>query len=119
MNEANQKLFEENILNREFIISYAIDHGDIRTSVYKGFKFILFKNDYYHGPLKATKDGQVYEGTWRANEDYGKLTISLPGYPEEFKFLTRDWRFLSKKIPVLKLSPWGEDESIIIHLTRK
>ena len=119
MNSANEKLFEETILNSDFVVSYANDHGTILTSNYSGYVFVLLKTDNYHGPLKVSKNGQVYEGSWSAGEDYGKLTISLPSTSEEFKFLSRAWRFTSKKLPVLKLAPWGEGDGIAVNMTRQ
>lgn len=119
MNAANEKLFEETILNSDFVVSYANDDGTILTSNYSGYVFVLRKTDNYHGPMKVSKNGQVYEGSWSANEDYGKLTITLPSLPVEFKFLSRAWRFTSKKLPVLKLAPWGQGDGISVDMTRQ
>ena len=64
---ASEKLFEENILNRDFIISHANDLNSELTANYTGYVFVLLKIDYYHGPLMVSKGGQVYEGSWTAN----------------------------------------------------
>lgn len=114
-----QQYFEQNVLNRNFVITLANDHDQDITTQYEGYVFRLLKNDFYHGVLKVTKGSDVYEGTWRCNEDYGKLTIALPDPPEEFAFLVRDWRFTSKDLPVLKFAPWGFDESTVLNLTRQ
>lgn len=114
-----QQFFETNILNRDYIVSLAKDaSGDI-TGEYEGYVFRLLKTDYYHGTLKVTKDGTVYEGTWRCDNDYGKLTIDLPASPGVFAFLTGDWRFLKKDIPTLQLAPWGSADQVQLNMTQK
>ncbi len=114
-----EKLFEKNLLNQNFVVSYADNNGTILTNNYTGYIFILSKIDYYHGPMKATKDGISYSGTWSANDDYGKLIITLPDIPVELKFLSRAWRFKSKSLTLLKLAPWGEGEGINVHLSKE
>lgn len=119
MGNAQEKLFEETILNKNFIVSYADDNGTVLTDDYSGYIFILSKIDYYHGPMKAIKDGITYPGTWSSNDDYGKLTITFPNTPAELKFLSREWRFKSKSMTLLKLAPWGELEGINVHMTKE
>ena len=114
-----EKYFETNILARDFVVSYAKDHDTDVTSKYEGYIFVLTKEDLYHGPLTATKNGTVYNGTWSSNSDYSKLIITLPDSPEEFKFLTRQWRFTSKNLPTLKLAPWTTRDPIELHMLRK
>lgn len=119
MGSAQEKLFEENLLNKNFVVSYADDNGTVLTPNYKGYIFILSKIDYYHGPMKAIKDGITYPGTWSANDDYGKLIITLPDTPAELKFLSRAWRFKSKSFSLLELAPWGQGEGINVHLAKE
>lgn len=119
MGSAQEKLFEESILNQNFIVSYASDHGTDKTADYIGYIFILSKIDYYHGPMKAIKDGVTYSGTWSSNDDYGKLIITLPDTPAELTFLSRAWRFKSKSFSKLKLAPWGELDGIEVHMTKE
>lgn len=115
-----EQYFEENILNKDFEITYADDEGAIRTADYAGYVFLLRKGaDYYHGPLIVSKGNEKYTGEWSCNDDYGKLTIALPASPEAFKFLNREWRFTSKNIPVLKFAPWGSDAKIALTMERK
>lgn len=115
-----ENYFEKNVLNRNFAITYAIDEGDVITNAFSGYIFILHKGaDYYGGDLTVMKGTESYTGSWQSNEDFGKLTIQLPGTPTEFKFLTRDWRFTSKKIPVLKFAPWGSDANTAITMERQ
>ena len=80
---------------------------------------MLLETDLYHGPLKATKNDTTYMGTWSCNDDYSKLTISLPNPPAEFAFLSRDWRFTSKNIPTMALAPWGSSALIVLHMYRQ
>lgn len=114
-----ERYFETNVLNSEFIVSLATDSTADLTDNYNGYVFVLLKNDLYHGPLQAKKNGIIYEGSWSSNSDYGKLTISLPDTPLEFAFLNRSWRFTSKSLPTLKLAPWGSDAPIQLNMLRQ
>lgn len=114
-----EQLFESNVINKDFTVTLAKDSTADFTSAYDGYKFVLLKTDFYHGPLKATKGSNVYEGSWASNEDYSKLTIVLPSSPPEFKFLTRDWRFIKKGNPTLQLSPWSSRDPILLYMTRQ
>ena len=119
MGSAQEKLFEESILNQNFVVSYANDNGTVLTANYSGYIFILSKIDYYHGPMKAIKDGITYPGTWSSNDDYGKLIITFADTPAELKFLSREWRFKSKSMTLLKLAPWGELAGIEVHMAKE
>lgn len=114
-----ERYFEDNVLNRNFVVTLAKDNSTNLTPNYNGYIFVLLKTDFYHGPLKATKNNITYEGTWSSNDDYSKLTIVLPATPSEFGFLTRAWRFTSKSLPVLKLAPWYSRDPIELNMTRQ
>ncbi len=114
-----EQLFENNILNKDFVVVLASDSGVNITSDYEGYKFILLKTDLYHGPLQAKKNSQVFEGTWSSNSDYSKLIITLPGSPSEFIWLNREWRFTSKNVPKLELAPWGSTAPLVLHMIRQ
>lgn len=115
-----EKLFKENILDSDYTITYANDEGTDITALYTGYSFLLKKgNDLYSGQLFAKKDGITFTGSWESNDDYGKLKITLPDMPAELRFLTREWRFKSKKIPVLKFAPWGSDAPVELTMERK
>lgn len=116
-----EKYFEENVLNKNFTVSLATDNGNNITSQYNGWTFVLLKNTYYDGPMKAMKNGTTYTGTWASNDDYGKLNISLtqPSIPAEFVFLNRDWRFTKKDLPTMELAPWGSSANIVLHMHRQ
>lgn len=115
-----EKFFNENVLNRDFIITHANDEGNIITSQYEGYTFHLKKGaDYYGGPMIVTRNGTTYTGSWKSNEDFGKLEILLPAPPTEFIFLTRHWRFTSKNLPTLKFAPWGSNAQIELTMQRQ
>ncbi len=114
-----EQFFELNVLNREFSVTLATNDSSDLTPEYAGYTFVMQKEDYYHGPLKATKGSMVYVGTWSSNEDYSKLDITLPPSRDEFKFLTRAWRFSSKSFPTMKLGPWGSTAKVVLHMYRK
>lgn len=116
-----QQYFEQNILNRDFIVRLATNNGTDLTTDYDGYVFRLLKNTYYDGPMTASKNGVIlYTGTWSSNEDFGKLVITLnqPSTPTEFNFLNRQWRFAEKALPVMKLAPWGSTAPIVLHMER-
>jgi hypothetical protein len=113
------KYFETNILTKDFVVSFAKDSTIDLTSKYEGYIFVLLKDDLLQGPLTATKGTTSYTGSWKCNADYSQLTITLPDTPSEFKFLSRAWRFTSKKLPTLKLAPWYNRDPIELHMLRK
>jgi hypothetical protein len=115
---ALEKQFEENILNRNFRVSLATDNGTNLTPQYSGYTFVLLKATLHNGALTAEKNGVTYTGGWSSNDDYSKLTISLPSSPSEFVFLTRDWKFTKKALPVMELAPWGTLEPKVLHMER-
>ena len=114
-----EQYFETNILTKNFAVTLATDSTADITSDYTGEIFVLLETDLYHGPLQATKNGVVYMGTWSANSDYSQLIITLPDPPAEFAFLSRAWRFTSKNVPTMALSPWGSTAPIALQMTRQ
>lgn len=118
-NKLLEQYFENNVLNTPFIVSFARDNTTDLTSNYDGYTFVLLKEDFYHGPMKVTKNGTEYTGSWSSNDDYGKLVITLSSPPSEFDFLSREWRFTSKNLPTLKLAPWGSTEDIELFMLRQ
>ncbi|MEP7108426.1 MAG: hypothetical protein ABI760_10600 [Ferruginibacter sp.] len=118
---ALEALFEENILNRNFIVHLATDNGTDITSQFTGYNFILTKTtSYYDGPITGTRAGVTYSGTWVCNDDFSKLTISLttPAPPPEFSFINRSWKFTKKAFPIMELAPWGSTDPKVLHMER-
>jgi hypothetical protein len=113
-----QQYFEDNILNRDFIVQLASDNGNDITSQYNGYTFKLLKNTLLTGPLTAITGSTTYTGSWTCNEDYSKLVISLPAGVTAFSFLNREWRFTKKSIPIMELGPWGTADPVILHMQR-
>lgn len=116
-----QAYFETNILNKDFVVDLAKDGTVDKTGDYAGYTFLLTKTtSYFEGPMKATKGGQIYTGTWSSNDDYSKLiiTINTPSIPAEFIFLNRAWRFVKKDLPVMQLSPWGSTDPKLLYMRR-
>jgi len=116
---AAENYFNNNLIGKNFIVSLATDSTTDLTSNYAGYTFVLLKTDFYHGPLQAAKGANKYTGTWSCNDDYSKLTITLPDSIPEFRFLTRNWRFTKKDVPTLKLAPWGSTAPIVLYMTRQ
>lgn len=123
-----QQYFEQNILNRDFKVNYAVDiNGTDSTEItsdYTGYTFRLEKNTTTNsntdGPMNAKLNGAVVcTGIWTCTEEYGKLGISLttPAIPA-FGFLNRDWKFTYKGFPVMKLAPWGSAAPKILYMER-
>ena len=46
MGSLQEKLFEQNLLNQNFVVSFADDNGTVLTTNYTGYIFILSKIDY-------------------------------------------------------------------------
>jgi hypothetical protein len=114
-----EQYFEANVINKNFIISFASDNGTELTSKYADYTFRLLKTDFYHGPLEAQKNSTITTGTWSSNDDYSKLIITLPDTPSELIFLTRQWRFTKKRPEQLELAPWGSTEPVILYMKRQ
>ena len=123
-----QQIFEQNILNRDFIVNYAanisgVDTIDITTD-YTGYVFRLEKNTTTNsntdGPMNAKVNGTVVcTGTWSCTEEYGKLGISLTNPTiASFDFINRDWKFTEKAFPIMKLAPWGAASPKILYMER-
>ena len=118
---ALEELFEENFLNKDFVVHFASDNGQDITSQYTGYTFVLTKiNSFYEGPITGTKNGITYTGTWSSNDDYSKLVITLnnPSIPPEFNFINRAWRFTKKAVPIMELAPWGSADPKVLHMQR-
>lgn len=116
-----KKQFEDNILNKTFVVDLATDNGINKTGEYTGYGFVLSKTtSYFDGPMTGTKAGTTYTGTWSCNEDFSKLTINInsPSIPVEFVFLNRSWKFTKKALPVMELSPWGSTDPKVLHMRR-
>ena len=113
-----EQYFEDNILNRDFIVQLATDSTADMTSQYNGYTFKLTENTLLDGPMTATIGTTVYTGTWSSNDDYSKLVITLPNTVTSFNFLSREWKFTKKAIPVMELAPWGTTEPKVLHMQR-
>lgn len=113
-----QQYFDNNILNRDFIVKLATDSTADLTAQYDSYTFKLLKNTNYDGPMTAVKDGVTYTGSWSTNDDFSKLTIALPSSPSVFTFLNRPWRFTKKAVPVMELAPWGSVAPIVLQMQR-
>jgi hypothetical protein len=114
-----EKYFEKYVIGNDFLVTLAKDSTADFTADYKDYRFILLETDLYHGPLKAVKGTTEYFGTWKSNDDYSKLDISLPDSVAVFRFLSRSWRFTKKQNPTLQLAPWGSRDPIVLHMTRQ
>ena len=115
---AYEKQFEDNILNKNFRVYLATDNGVDLTSQYTGYTFVLYKSTYYNGPMTAVINSVTYNGSWSCNEDYSKLVITFPSTPAEFVFITREWKFTKKALPIMELAPWGSLEPKVLHMER-
>lgn len=116
-----QEYFEQTILNKNFIVQYAKDSAIDLTSNFTNDTFVLKKGStYYDGAMTGKNGPNVYTGTWRSNEDYGKLEISInsPTPPATYGFLNRSWRFTKKSLPIMELAPWGTLDPKILHMKR-
>ena len=113
-----QQYFEQNILNRDYRVQLATDNGVDLTAQYSGYTFRMLETTLYNGTMTASNGPANYTGTWSCNDDYSKLVITLPASPPEFVFLTREWKFTKKDIPIMELAPWGTTEPKVLHMER-
>jgi hypothetical protein len=113
-----QQYFEANILNKDFTVRLATDSSNNITSQFAGHTFKLTKSTFTNGPMTATSGTATYTGSWSANEDYSKLVITLPNTITAFSFLTREWKFTKKAVPVMELAPWGTTDPKVLHMER-
>ncbi len=113
-----EQYFEENILNKDFVVHLAIDNGADITAQFNGFVFKLTKNTLLNGPMTGINGATTITGIWASNEDYSKLIITLPTANASFTFINREWRFTKKAIPLMELAPWGTTEAKILHMYR-
>jgi len=113
-----EQYFEDNILNKDFIVRLATDNGTDLTPQFTGYNFKLVKNTLLNGPMTATTGTTTLTGTWNCNEDYSKLVITLPTSVAAFVFLNREWKFTKKAVPIMELAPWGTTEPKILHMER-
>ena len=113
-----EQYFETNILNNDFTVQLATDNGNDLTSQYTADTFRLYKNSLLDGPMTGAKNGVIYHGTWSCNDDYSKLTITLPNSPAEFVFLTREWKFTKKALPIMELAPWIATTPVVLHMEK-
>ena len=115
-----EQYFEANILNQNYTVILATDTSRDLTANYNGYFFKLLKNTLLDGPMTAIKGSNTYNGTWSCNDDYSKLTINFTGStPPEFIFLTREWRFTKKDVPVMQLAPWGTSDPKVLYMQRQ
>jgi hypothetical protein len=113
-----EEYFENNILDKDFVVQLATDNGADLTAQYNGYTFKLTKNTLLDGPITATSGSTVFNGTWSSNDDYSKLVITLPNTVAPFIFLSREWKFTKKAVPVMELAPWGTTEAKVLHMQR-
>jgi hypothetical protein len=116
-----QKFFEENILNKTFVVELAKDTSLDKTSTYSGYEFILTKGSFYTGgPMTGVKNGITYTGNWSTDAEYTKLDILLnyPTIPADFIFINRVWKFTKKSLPIMELAPWGTTDPKVLHMRR-
>lgn len=113
-----EQYFEDNILNKDFRVKLATDNGADLTAQYNDYTFKLIKNTLLDGPMTATSATATLTGTWSCNDDYSKLVITLPSSVTAFSFLSREWKFTKKAIPVMELAPWGTTEPKVLHMER-
>ncbi len=115
-----QEYFENNILNNNFAVHLATNEGSDITAQYSGYLFKLTKGTtLLSGSMTSELNGTTYNGTWASNDDYSKLTITLPNNVAVFSFLNREWRFTKKSTSLMELAPWGTTEAKVLHMQKQ
>lgn len=116
-----QRYFDQEVLNKNFVVDLASDSTSIKTAEFNGYQFILTRtNSYIDGPMIGFLGTDTIRGTWTSNDDYGFLTINLtnPAPPAYFEFLNRKWRFVRKNLPLMELAPYGSTDPKVLNMRR-
>jgi hypothetical protein len=114
-----EQMFELYVLNSPVIITSAIDTaGNNITAQYQDEIITLKKKTYYDGPLEILAGGTLYKGTWKSNNDYSTLDLSITGKPE-FEFFQSPWRFTYKSLNILRLAPITNPLKKTLELQKK
>ncbi len=114
-----EQMFELYVLNSPVIITQAIDTGGNNiTALYQDEIITLKKKTYYEGPLEILVGGVLYKGTWKSNNDYSTLDLSISGKPE-FEFFLSPWRFTYKSLNILRLAPITKPLKKTLELQKK
>jgi hypothetical protein len=116
-----RQYFDEQILNKNFVIDLATDSSINKTNNYSGYTFVLSRTtSFIDGPMIGFKATDTIKGTWTSSDDYGFLTINLinPTPPASFAFINRKWKFVRKDLPVMQLAPFGTTDPKVLHMRR-
>ena len=109
---AMEKFFADNVLDKNFVVSFASDSTANITNTFDGYTFKFSKTtSFYEGTISAAKTGAIFTGNWSINSDFSKLVINLttPAIPVELVFLNRAWKFTKKDLEYMILAPWYDD----------
>jgi hypothetical protein len=112
------QFFETNYLDKNYTVHLATDNGTDLTAQYNGYVFRLNKGNPLDGVMTATKAGTTSFGTWSVNNDYNKLSFSLPVGIPGFGFLSNDWEMTRKGVPILEMAAWNNDPKVL-HFERQ
>ena len=100
-----QKAFDLLVLGKQFYMKKGLDtSGNDLTSQYADQIYILEKLTYTNGPAKVIIGADTYTGTWKSNEDYSKLELSVAGR-SDFDFFSIPWRITLKTYTGLTMVP--------------
>jgi len=114
-----EQMFELYVLNSPVMITQAIDTaGNNITPIYQNQIITLKKKTYYDGPMEILAGGILYTGTWKSNNDYSTLELSITGKPE-FEFFLSPWRFTYKSLTILRLAPISNPLKKALELQKK
>ena len=119
---AMEQFFASNILDKNFIISFASDSTANITNTFSGYAFKFSKTtSFYEGTITAAKTGTNFTGTWSTNSDFSKLIINLttPTIPTELVFLNRAWKFTKKDLELMILAPWYNDGPKVLNIKKQ
>ena len=119
---AMEQFFADNILDKNFVVSFASDSTADITNTFSGYTFKFSKTtSFYEGTITAKKIGATYTGTWSSNSDFSKLTINLttPAIPVELVFLNRAWKFTKKDLELMVMAPWYNDGPKVLNIKKQ
>jgi len=93
-----------------YIVHKFIDTGDDITTTYNGYTF-TFKAD---GTLSATKNGNIFKGTWRLKNNGTKMAINITGNKALNNLSDDSWNVVSISSTKISLQKSGPDKLVFV-----
>ena len=116
---SNKDYFTSNMLNRDLIVSFAIDDTTNITVPLSGYTFHLVDSSAFSGSITASNITRTVVGTWSIDASYNTITFSFPQVLEPYIiFISKQWQFVNRSSPTIMLKA-ADGESDQLQLIKK